>query len=131
MKKVASGLVLAICALGLAGCKSNPKAVKAEGCYACNNPGTFCPGCMKISGYEGTVHCEKCGRDVAAGHWCAECNRFMIAGTTHCKKCDMDVPTGTYCPKCKKYVGVKNVSYCEKCQKPYSTKEGCPVCSKG
>ena len=99
-------------------------AAKSEGCAK----GSWCNKCQKVHGVEGTVHCDKCGKDFAAGTYCATCNRIMLPGTVKCEKCNKELPKGAYCPGCKKYLGVEGVAYCEHCKKPYNVKQGCPGC---
>jgi hypothetical protein len=79
-----------------------------------------------LSGYEGTVHCDKCRSDIPAGKYCKACNRFLIPGEATC--CGQNMPKGSFCTKCKKYVGLPNMAFCEKCKAPYDKATGCCGC---
>jgi hypothetical protein len=122
--------VLALALLAaLSGCATTGK------CTPCGQQATkscaeapYCPKAQALKGYEGTVHCDKCDKDLPKGKWCEKCNRFMLEGTVHCDECNKDMPRGVYCAHCKKYMGVEGVSYCAKCNSPYNTAEGCPNC---
>ena len=131
MKRLVALTVTALMLFVLIGCQSAAKSACPTTCD--KDPATcqYCPQAKKLVGYEGTVHCDKCNKDMPAGQWCAKCNRFMLSGTVHCDKCGKDMPKGLYCACCKKYVGVPEMAYCEGCKAPYVKAKGCPTCKKG
>jgi ribosomal protein S26 len=131
MRKALICFVLPLMLMALMGCegtggKAGPGSDKPCPASACK----YCPETKALLGYEGTVHCDKCNKDMPAGKWCGKCNRFMLPGTVHCDKCNKDIPKGTYCAMCKMYVGVPDMAYCEHCKAPYVKADGCPGCKK-
>ena len=115
--------------LALAGCEATGKSSGVSTCDKAPAACKYCPQSKTLVGYEGTVHCDKCDKDMPAGKWCAKCNRFMLPGTVYCDKCKKDIPKGTYCTQCKMYVGVPKMAYCEACKAPYVKAKGCPTCA--
>lgn len=97
---------------------------------------TYDPDTQTVKGFGvmGTVHCDKCDKDMKAGSYCKACNRFMLAGEVECAKCEKSVPMGTWCAKCQKYVGVKGVTYDAEKGMPVAKADCCSdtgTCCKG